>query len=486
VTIKRNFDDKSKNTASYIPPRPPQATSMTSLLQLIQNEHDALLLELFDTRRTLEETRTELSQALYANDAAVRVIARVCVERDDATRKLSERPVPVPPPPKEDPKPADTEMADVPAAKKQKLDDDAPKSPDSKIPDADLEIMTTTWKSFSKSRKSNTKAAALVTPPPVKLSEYTEFSSKSLHRSNKPGVTHLSVSNETVTTAGVDKSVICYNSVESKIESTVSGTKEILDMECAGGYVVTARVDGVIVSKGDDAIGKPLLLEKGEAVAGVSIHPTHQYFVVCGVNGSILFCRLEDASVICNIANASNEDGEAEVKYTSCGMHPDGLIFGVGTSVGTIQVWDLKGQKIASTLQGHTSKPVRSLTFSESGYHAASLTSDAVILWDLRKIKSIAVLPVSDDKEAVQSMAFDPAGKYLALAGGSKVSVLVVKDSKKEPLVVKDCKGDRVGWLVQEDAEKKKQFCLVTAGKKDKALRLYGMKEEEKDAKMEE
>lgn len=60
------------------------------LLASMQTEWDALMVETFNLKSALEETRRELSQALYQNDAAVRVIARLTMERDQA-RQVRER-----------------------------------------------------------------------------------------------------------------------------------------------------------------------------------------------------------------------------------------------------------------------------------------------------------------------------------------------------------------------------------------------------------
>lgn len=73
---------------SFVPPRPPKSTSLPNLLSMLQSEYDIVLLELHDTRASLEETRRELSSALYQNDAAVRVVARLAQERDEARGKL--------------------------------------------------------------------------------------------------------------------------------------------------------------------------------------------------------------------------------------------------------------------------------------------------------------------------------------------------------------------------------------------------------------
>ena len=72
-----------------IRPRPPTLTSIPSLLTVFQNEWDALALETYTLQQSLKQTRQELSTALYQHDAAVRVIARLSRERDEARDALS-------------------------------------------------------------------------------------------------------------------------------------------------------------------------------------------------------------------------------------------------------------------------------------------------------------------------------------------------------------------------------------------------------------
>ena len=70
-------------------PKPLVANNVPSILQLFQSEWDSVMLEVYNLRKSLDQTRKELSQALYQHDAACRVICRLMKEKEELQRMLA-------------------------------------------------------------------------------------------------------------------------------------------------------------------------------------------------------------------------------------------------------------------------------------------------------------------------------------------------------------------------------------------------------------
>jgi pre-mRNA-processing factor 19 len=77
-------------TSRIVRPRPPTQTSVPALLATFQNEWDAIALETYELKKQLAQTRQELSTALYDYEGALRLLARVTKERDEARVALAE------------------------------------------------------------------------------------------------------------------------------------------------------------------------------------------------------------------------------------------------------------------------------------------------------------------------------------------------------------------------------------------------------------
>ncbi|KAL9182615.1 hypothetical protein ACHAXT_013267 [Thalassiosira profunda] len=436
------------------PPRPPRATSLPALLGMLQHEFDAVLLELYDTRKALEETRRELSSALYQNDAAVRVVARLARERDEARGRLEEflagdgapRAAAAAEPQKRG---RDEEAAAAAkeggTAKKAKVDS-APADL-TQIPEADLAAMSQTWKALSKGRKSIAKgkrSAAETAANESLLAALAEGGEKKVNlgkSSAKAGV--LCVTSvkaggaEFVVTGGHDKTAIVYNVNEGKIVATLAGAGgdvTVVDaLACEGCLLVAAGgADGSVrlhsVPLAGDAeptlLGSAMLSDATpvDVVVHPSSTPDEARVLVATSGGSIELYKNAGGEEL-QLATHLESDGA----FASGRIHPDGLIYIAGTTDGKLIVWDLKTQGVAGKLEGHDGNPVECIAVSENGYHVASSSKDSIHAWDLRKLKLMTRFAPAD-VGAVTALAFDPSATYLAYAGEEATKVCVAKD----------------------------------------------------------
>ena len=427
---------------NIIPPRP-SASSMPELLKLLNSEYSNLVLELFDARQLLEETRKELSQSLYQNDAAVRVIARLAMERDTARQELisykasvSSTPAPAAPVAVDD-------TDDMPVKKRARPAEDTV-DPHS-IPQEHVDIMTRTWQEMSQIRKAEKKQVAANAPPVEALAAFQEVDKKSYHKTRgKQGIVAMaSSSTGLIVTAGRDKQVCVYNGEQ------VSHTYSVGDctlVDVLQDWVAVGTSDHTItLLQGDEERFKVTLMQ---SIVGVDLHPSQQHFVVTTTNDVRIYSMSGEA-----LACFESTDGE----NTCAALHPDGLLHAVGTSTGKLCLWDFKSQKLASTLASGDA-PLTAITFSNNGYHVATI-SDKLTIWDLKKQAVLKQLETS-----VVAVAFDPSGKYVAYAEPKSLVIAAVKEMT--PIcTIKAESISSLNWATNQ---------LVSASPKDRAVRFYG------------
>ncbi|CAB9514033.1 mRNA-processing factor 19 [Seminavis robusta] len=415
-----------KNQGDVPPPPPSRISSFSGTLQQLAKEYDAVLLELFDTRKVLQDTRRELSQALYQNDAALRVVARISMERD-AARQESQR----------------FQAAAAASTGSSSAEDNGGAAPRKKarvetqelpltndIPTADLDTMLTEWEKLHKARRAKPKTTYSL-PASWKVAD-----SPSYHKSTCKGLTAVASSDSNIVTAGKDKQIMVYDTEKKSVGATfhpkcVVASLDAMPNDGSVWVVAACGQEARIYNSASEEVHASCNV--GDTVVEVSGHPTNKHCCAVTKGGKLLLFRIGEK----DMEHVSTFSSDQSMEYACGGMHPDGLLFAVGTTNGKIELWDLKNKNIGANLSVDNDDGVTKLAFSSSGYHFASAhQSGAVRVWDLRKNKILAELNVSGDQllQSVTGIAFHPDGKYLAYGGTGGLHIVMLKEWKVTPI----------------------------------------------------
>ncbi|KAL1141011.1 hypothetical protein AAG570_000937 [Ranatra chinensis] len=448
-------------TPPVVKPKPPSATSIPAILKTLQDEWDAVMLQSFTQRQQLQTARQELSHALYQHDAACRVISRLTKEVTAAREALATlKPQAGIAPPTTIPQPAiaveaggvanqPTEQAGMSAEVIQKLQDKA------------------TVLTQERKKRGRTVPEDLV--PHDTIRNYrTVASHPGLHSASVPGILSLDIHNadtSKILTGGNDRNATVFNKDTEQVVAILKGhTKKVSrviyhpdeDIVITGSPDTTIRVWNVPNSQ-------PLqLLRAHDApVTGLSLHPTGDYVLSTSTDQHWAFSDIRSGRLLTKVA-----DGSTGVALTTAQFHPDGLIFGTGTSDSQVKIWDLKEQSNVANFPGH-SGPITAISFSENGYYLATAADDACIkLWDLRKLKNFKTLQLDDGYE-IKDLCFDQSGTYLAVAG-TDIRVYLCKQWQ-ELKVFNDHTALATGVRFGRNA----QFIASTS--MDRTLKLYSV-----------
>lgn len=493
------------------PPRAPSSSSLPSLLSALQGEFDAVLLELYDARTALDATRRELSSALYQNDAAVRVVARVARERDEARAQLGEYL-----------RSGAVAGAEAGAEAKRPLEGggDGPAQAAKRakvggagggdgggIPPAVLDRMSATWKALSKGRRAVAKAKR--TPEETAANEAllrgcAEGGEKKVNlgkSSSRAGVLCLAATADGshVVSSHHDGTAVVYGAAEGRILGVLTGCAgEVTSLGVAGlagGTLVVAAggSDGsvrvyALAGGGDEEATLVGSAAPGGTVSGCSVHPAStadEPIVACAAGDGVVLYQATGADNLAELARVDAGKG-----LTAGALHPDGMIYVAGTDGGEVLVFDLKTLAVAGTLKSEDGAPVTSLSVSENGYHVASASSSSsdpsVSVWDLRKLK-LAASVSAGGVGRVTSVSFDPTAAYLAVAGTESTTVRVAKDWDREVCALrpgaaggKRKAGARSGGVVwggslREDGEGEKKVWIATGCDGERPVRFWGV-----------
>ncbi|KAK8865963.1 hypothetical protein IAR55_001112 [Kwoniella newhampshirensis] len=409
LTKEDLVDVKAK--PSTIPPRPANQTSIPALLTALQSEYDAIMLESLEIKKAFQSSRQELANALYREDAATRVIARLMKERDEARQALSS---------------IQSTIGFQPPAATEAPAEDVEMAPEGALPaEVEAQIMETN-QALSSGRRKRKPAPGYTKADDVKAFVQTSHV-PSLHATKPAGIAALDLAKDgnVVVTGGADKAVQIFDLESSKVLGTLKGhTKAVThvafrEQEGEPRFAISASADKTVRLWGEDG-GKwsakgTLSGHKGE-ISGLAVHPSGAY-VAAGSNDSTWsLYDIAEAKEVVKYAAIPGVDGS--FSYTSFAVHPDGVLHGGGTKDGAVRVWDARqSTSLAATLSSHSSD-VTTLSFSENGYYLATASSaePTVKIFDLRKLDILSSWTLPSEN-TISEVKFDPSAQFLSVVG---------------------------------------------------------------------
>ncbi|KAJ5656166.1 hypothetical protein N7507_008116 [Penicillium longicatenatum] len=412
LAVDELIDVKSQRV---VRPRPPTLTSIPSLLSVFQEEWDALALETYTLQQNLAQTRRELSSALYQHDAAVRVIARLTKERDEARDALSKVSV---------------------GASRAGADGEAMQVDSEGLPQAVLERIETTQATLSKTRRKRPIPEGWATSDAISAFKLVE-TSEPLY----PGSRALSVDStgDLALFGGSDGAVGVYSLSQKSVVQTLKTDGLVTDATWAGNKAVVGSATGTVKVFENGSEVASFSSHAGEVTA-VAVHATGDIVASVGVDKSYVLYDLSTNSVVTQIFTDSGKqmllkdtvDHVTNKHYSallSVNFHPDGHLLSAGGADGQIKIFDIKTGAAAADFA--MSGPVKCLFFSENGTFLAAVAaqSTTVSIWDLRSSKETKVL---DTGSEVQSIFWDYTGQFLLTGGPSGLTVQQFTKASKE------------------------------------------------------
>ncbi|KAK8035110.1 cell cycle control protein [Apiospora rasikravindrae] len=387
-------------TARVVRPRPPTLTSIPALLSTFQNEWDAMALESFNLREQLQRTREELSTALYQNDAAVRVIARLTRERDEARSALSKVSV------------SNNGNAAAPdaGADSMAIDSDA-------LPSEVVQLVEGTQAMLSKSRKKR--------PIPEGTASSADISSYAVRKTVSGPVEDMSAfahMDGHVAIGGQNGQVVVYSPAQSKLEYTFLLQEPVTASAWINAKIVLGTASGSVKIFVDQREVASFSEHSGPAT-GVAVHPSLELLASVSSDKSFVFYDLKENRRVARVFTDS--------ALTTCAFHPDGHLFAAGTASGEIKVFmTATGEQATSFSLG---APVHAIVFSENGFWfaAAGKGENIVAIFDIRKQGDAANVKTFETGGAVESLAWDYSQQFLAIGGSTGVMVQHYAKSSK-------------------------------------------------------
>jgi pre-mRNA-processing factor 19 len=282
--------------AKAVQPRLVANTSIPGLLSSLHSSWDDLMLETFQLKQSLDQTRQELAQALYQHDAACRVIARLMRERDEAYAQLQQMAIM--------PKPSESVPSSQAAGGATAMEIDHPPSRQQHgvdaagpLPDDILTEMNEKCKVLSSARKSRKVSPSLTTKESI--ARFTTTNTLTPYpKSAKSGyIGCIALSSDAlqgrVLVGGGEKDAMMLDRVSGKVLQKLSShSKKINDLcfhpDASSNICFTASADRSVKiwTSNDDKYELSVSLIHPDEVSSIAIHPSGHYLLSGGNDGN--------------------------------------------------------------------------------------------------------------------------------------------------------------------------------------------------------
>jgi pre-mRNA-processing factor 19 len=277
-------------SSRIVAPRPPTLTSIPSLLSTFQNEWDALALESFNLRQQLQQTRQELATALYQHDAAVRVIARLTRERDEARDALSKVTIGA----------GGASNGDAMQIDSQGLPEDLAAKVDATQEKYEINIHFKETRMLIVDRLSKSRRKRPVPKEWADAELIEKFgvatSSKALH----PGAKSLAVdeAGQLVVFGGDDGVAGIFSIPENKAVESFKAGSAVTDAAWYGSQPVVSTASGAVKVFGDS---ETTFTSHAGSANGLTLHPSGDILASVGVDKSFVFYDLQGGKPVTQV-----------------------------------------------------------------------------------------------------------------------------------------------------------------------------------------
>ncbi len=432
---------------------PTSASTIPSLLETLHQEWDAVMLEQFSLRQQLTQAQQELAHALFQYDAAERVTARLLKENKALKEELRNA--------------ASSSGQSAPAAAAAGGDDDEPKPI---LPDSVVEGIESQQARLQQARKRREPPRNYCSEKD--LANFVELDSTQPHGSNAVYCIEATdmFGSRSVLTGGAEGRIIRYDADRRQIAASGVGHKKtVRSVRDLGNFVVSCSDDATVrVWKVDGStfVNHGLISAHDGAVNGIAVLPGDQYVLSGGSDGKLAFSDIPRAITIAKVAPE-----EATVGINSVDIHPDGHLAATGTA-GRLLLWDVRTMEVEINLAVPRGASVTCSTFNENGFTLAVGTSTGTVeMFDMRHIeKRLGALSFADNPvgkpSPVNRCSFDRFGSYIAIAMNN-VKVWNWKEGK-EVAVLSSHMGPVTGVSWGGEAN------WLASSSLDKSARIYG------------